>query len=202
MVTQEKASELREKLKAAKILRRGHFSLHAGGYHSNFKLDLDCVEEGTELFKLICDYIADEFLTPAIDAVIGVPSGGNRFAIGVAKALSGKMVGGQWRPIGVVLAHKAGEGGFLIEGPLNGKSVLIVEDVVTTGASVKALQTAVVGAGGRTLGAVAIVRRNTERLIDPGFPVGLLDWDAEEESLLEWPSGECLLCAIGQAQDE
>ena len=68
--------------------------------------------------------------------------------------------------------------GRLIEGPFRaGATVVVVEDVITTGASAHRAIEAVQAAGGLVLGVLAVVDRQeggAEYLVETGFPVRVL----------------------------
>jgi orotate phosphoribosyltransferase len=74
-----------------------------------------------------------------------------------------------------------------------GERVLVVEDVVTTGGSVKEVIRVVEEAGGEVVGVAVLVDRSNGK-VDFGYPfVALLSLE-----IISYPADECPLCAAGE----
>jgi orotate phosphoribosyltransferase len=72
--------------------------------------------------------------------------------------------------------------------------VLLVEDIITTGGSIKAVSDAVREAKGTVAGLAAICNRGGVRAEDIGAPIL---FSMAELPLTSWPESECPLCRQG-----
>jgi len=107
------------------------------------------------------------------DAVGGLTLGADpvSYAIAYASALAGTPL----RAFTVRKEPKAHGTGKLVEGPLrSGDRVVVIEDVITTGASALRAATAVHDAGGDVIGVLSVVDRGEggyEAITSAGYPV-------------------------------
>ena len=119
-----------------------------------------------------------------IDAVAGPALGGVIMAYETARALGVRNIFAE-RENGVMTLRR----GFRVE---RGEAVLIVEDVVTTGGSVKEVMELLRGMGASIAGVGAIVDRSGGA-VDFGAdfrPLAVMD-------ITSWDESECPLCAEG-----
>ncbi len=77
---------------------------------------------------------------------------------------------------------------------VRGQSVLIVDDVVNTGFSVRLAYEAVVQSGGHPMGVAAYVNRGNVRAADLGVENFIF---SDEVLLPSWPADDCPLCQAG-----
>ncbi|RKD34352.1 orotate phosphoribosyltransferase [Thermohalobacter berrensis] len=144
--------EILEVFKKAGVLLKGHFLLTSGRHSEEY---IQCAQ----LFKYpnysetISKILADKFKDKEIDIVIGPAIGGIILSYEVAKQLGVKSIFAE-RENGVMTLRR----GFKIN---KGDRVLVVEDVVTTGGSVKEVIDIVKEKGGEIVGVGCIVDRST-----------------------------------------
>ena len=114
--------------KIEKYIKKGKFLL-SSGIESNFYVDLKSLSGDIELFDFITDLLAENIQS---DAILGIASGSISYATAVALKTN--------KPFGYIrLKNKEYGTSKNIEGLNNKKikSITIIEDVLTTGKSVK-----------------------------------------------------------------
>jgi orotate phosphoribosyltransferase len=147
-------------LLATRSARRGQFTLASGGM-STLYIDARLTTMSPEGLALIGP-LGLRALRQAgwhVDAVGGLTLGADpiAYAISYASALEGKAL---VRAFTVRKEAKTHGTGRLIEGPFRaGDRVVVVEDVITTGASALRAVEAVRAAGGSVIGVLALVDR-------------------------------------------
>jgi orotate phosphoribosyltransferase len=172
------------------ILTDDHF-VYVSGEHGSGWIDKDAVyvhpERTSELGRLLADTTANL----GTEVVCGPATGGLILAQWTAHHLGALAVFGE-HPAGF---HEGDARPFVLkrhyENVVPGRRVLVVDDVVNTGYSLRGAVQAVRDAGGVVVGAAAVVRRG--RTPEVGVPLhSLLDYELES-----WPADECPLCAAG-----
>ncbi len=174
--------------------RAGHFAF-TSGLHADTYVNKDAVYPYTEETSKLCKEIASRFKDKDVDAVLGPAVAAAVLSQWTAHHLT-EMKGKQ---IYAVYADKDGQGGFIVRRGYNeiikGKNVLVVEDLTTTGGTIKKVVTAARASGANVVGAVALCNRGEvtrEAVGNPPEFVSLLNL-----SLEQWPEGECELCEKG-----
>jgi orotate phosphoribosyltransferase len=172
---------------ASGALLEGHFQL-TSGLHSDRYFQCAKVLQYPRNAEQLCGDIASAFRTVRIDAVIAPAIGG----IVVAQEV-GRQLG-----VRTMFTERKGESMQLRRGfeIAPGERVLVCEDVVTTGGSVREVIDIVTRLGGVTIGVAYIVDRSKGAV---RFPVSN---DGKQFSLLmmdvvAFEPGECPLCARG-----
>lgn len=87
---------------------------------------------------------------------------------------------------------------------VKGRKVLLVDDVVTTGATLMGMAEVVTAYGGQVVGAVAICDRGnvrTLRLVGSSLPLELAIAPLVELDLKTFPANKCPLCKCGRPVD-
>lgn len=164
----------------SKALYRGHFLL-SSGYHSEYYFEKFRILENPVLLRKFSQKIAEEFGGFDVEWVVGPFTGGAILAYDVA-SLMGIMS---------AYAEKEGERRVLKRGyDIHGKRVAIVDDVLTTGKSLRETYEAVLRAGGNPVVAGVMVKRGDVEIEIPLFYVLELD-------LPIYPERECPLCSAG-----
>ncbi|MDO8513948.1 MAG: phosphoribosyltransferase family protein [bacterium] len=184
--------------------RSGHFVFTSGRHSGSYVLK-DAMYAYTRETSRACRAIAERF-----SAGGGSSSGGKDFGV---EAVIGPAIGAailsQWtayhlseltgREVFAVYADKDGKGGFVIkrgyDQVINGKKTLVVEDLTTTGGSIKKVVEAARAAGADVIGAIALVNRGEVKRKDVGNPPvfqQLLNLQLDS-----WEEGECELCQSG-----
>jgi orotate phosphoribosyltransferase len=179
-----------EKIKAVGALLEGHF-VYTSGRHGNRYINKDAIYVHPRLTGELCLYLAGRFLAERPQVVVGPAMGGLILSQWVAYQLS-ELVHSDAMS---VYAEKSADGGFVVKRGYDkivaGKTVLVVEDVLTTGGSVKKVVEVVRAIGGEVVGVGAICNRGGVTAFDIGAP--------RLESLVNitldsWASEECSFC--------
>lgn len=179
-MTKERALEI---LKEAGVLLEGHFLL-TSGRHSGRYLQCARIFRNTRYSEELCAALAAHFKDDRVDIVIGPALGAVQMAYEVSRALGCENFFAEREDGSMTLRR-----GFAIE---PGQRILVVEDVVTTGGSVREVLEIVRQAGGEIVGVGSIVDRTGGR-IDFGVPFHSVI-SIEVES---YEPSECPLCKAG-----
>ena len=121
-------AEVKELFIAAGAIMEGHFLL-TSGLHSPMYVEKFNVLQHPESTEKLCKALAEHFKNEKIQTVVGPMTGGILLAHEVGKALGTRAIFTE-RENGRMTFRR----GFALE---KGERVLIVEDIVTTGGSVK-----------------------------------------------------------------
>ncbi len=184
MMTQERVLEV---LKEAGVLLEGHFRL-TSGRHSNKYLQCAKIFRNTKYSEELCAALAEQYNGEGVQVVIGPAMGAVQMAYEVSRALKCENFFTERDENGKMQLRR----GFAVE---PGEKVLIVEDVVTTGGSVREVIELVRAAGGDIVGVGSIVDR-TGGKIDFGVPFkAVISMDVES-----WEPENCPLCKEGKLE--
>jgi orotate phosphoribosyltransferase len=141
-------------------LLAGHFRL-SSGLHSEKYLQCALVLQYPDVAEKLSRELAGKFSKDKIDVVIGPALGGVTLAYEMARTIGVRGLFTERQEGKMVLRR-----GFSIE---KGESVLVIEDVVTTGGSTKEVIEVVRSLGGKVVGVGSIIDRGSE-IIDFGVP--------------------------------
>ena len=190
-MTETKVLDVLQKVGA---FRTGHFVL-ISGRHADAYINKDVLYTHTRDTSHLCRLIAERFKDENIEAVIGPAIGAAILAQWTAYHLSeigGKEVYGTY-------ADKDGQGGFIIkrgyDQVIKGKRTLVVEDLTTTGGSIKKVVDTARSAGAEVVAAIAIVNRGEVTKEAAGNPP--IFESLAKVHLESWPESECVLCERG-----
>ena len=183
MITRERVMDI---LKEAGVLLEGHFLL-TSGRHSGRYLQCAKIFRNTRYSEELCAALAEQFAGAGVDVVIGPAMGAVQMAYEVSRSLGCENFFTE-RENGAMTLRR----GFAVQ---PGDKVLVVEDVVTTGGSVREVLDLVKEAGGIAVGVGSIVDR-TGGKIDFGVPFHAVI-SLEVES---WEASECPLCKAGMGE--
>lgn len=161
----------------------GHFRL-TSGRHSDRYFQCAMVLQHPGHTETLCKELASRFAGENVSAVIGPATGGIIVSYEVARALGVRSLFAE-RENGAMALRR----GFSIE---PGERVLVVEDVITTGGSVREVIELIRGLGGEVVGAGVLVDRSN----------GTVDLGVRTEALLttevvSYDPEECPLCKQG-----
>lgn len=173
------AEEIFEKSGA---ILRGHFRL-ASGLHSPVYWEKSQVLQFPEYTEKLCRLIADYFRQSAVQLVAGPTTGGIILAYEAARQLG----------VRGIFAEKEGDTGRSFRRGFNikpGERVLIVDDILTTGGSIREVMTAVINQGGTIVGIGVLVDRS-EHGVDFGVPLFSCHRASPPPT---YPAEECPLC--------
>ncbi len=180
MYTQEQVLEI---FARTGVLLEGHFRLTSGLHAAKYLQCAQLLQYPHEAGPL-CEQLASYFKDAGATVVAGPATGGIILAYEVAKALGVKNIFGE-RENGVMTFRR----GFKLE-PTD--KVLVLEDVVTTGGSVKELIACVKEAGAEVVGVASLVNRSGGR-VDFGVPFkSLVNLD-----ITTYQPDECPMCKEG-----
>jgi orotate phosphoribosyltransferase len=180
MLNQEQALEL---FKKSGALLEGHFIL-TSGRHSNRYIQCAQVLRFPEYSSKLCSELAGRFKGEQIDLVVGPAVGGILVAYEVSRHLGVPNIFTE-RENGLMTLRR----GFAID---PGQKVLVVEDVTTTGGSVKEVINLVTSSGGKVVGVGTLIDRSG----------GQADFGVKKEAVItlevpSWEPQDCPLCAKG-----
>jgi orotate phosphoribosyltransferase len=176
-VTPEEAAGLFESHGA---MLSGHFLL-SSGRHSDRYVEKARILEQPAALRRLADDVASWY--DDVDAVVSPAVGAVAWGFAVAESLGSRFLFAE-RVDGAMVLRR----GFRIR---RDERVLVVEDVITTGASAREVHTLVVEAGAHSLGVAALVDRSGG---DVGFPFrAVLRVEARS-----WEPSACPLCREGR----
>ncbi len=177
MITKERMREILEELG---VISYGHF-LFSSGRHGDTYLQCAKLLKHPRYTTEIIEPIAEQFKDDKIDIVIGPAIGGIIIAYEFARQLGVQNFFAERENNAMTLRR-----GFQIP---KGARVLVVEDVITTGGSVKEVIDIVKDQGGELVGVAVLVDR-TGGKIDFGtkFVSGI------SEELVSYSAEECPIC--------
>ena len=180
MITKERVLEV---LKEAGVLQEGHFLL-TSGRHSDKYMQCAKIFQHTKYSEELCAALAEKFQDKGVELVIGPAIGAIQMSYEVSRHLGVKNIFAE-RENGEMTLRR----GFTIE---PGQKVLVVEDVVTTGGSVREVIDIVRKNGGEVVGLGVIVDR-TGGKIDFGVPLE----SVISMEVISYEADECPLCKEG-----
>lgn len=176
------------------IITDSHF-VYTSGRHGSTYINKDAVYPHTDAISKLCKEIARRFQDRDIDIIAGPTVGGVILSQWVAHYLS---VFKNRKILSVFAEEDESRNRFFKRGYdklIEGKNVLIVEDILTTGGSVKKVVDAVKMLGGIVVGVAALCNRGGVKEEDIGgvpFLDALVKIDLES-----WDEAECPLCREG-----
>jgi len=177
--------EIKQILKDSSALLEGHFSLTSGRHAGKY---VQCAQlfKNSKLSEMLCYELAHSFKDDAIDVVIGPAVGAILISYEVGRQLGVNNFFTE-REEGKMKLRR----GFHFE---EGARVLVVEDVTTTGGSVREVIECVQSLGGIVAGVGCIVDR-TDGQIDFGVPFKPVYSEKFESYIPE----ECPFCQEGRS---
>lgn len=168
----------------AGALLHGHFQL-ASGRHSDAYIEKFNLLQWPRHTEVVCRSLASGGREFAPQLIVGPTTGGVIIAYEVARQLG----------LRGVIAERTDGGGraigrhFRIE---SGERALVVDDILTTGGSIRETLAAVVQAGGVPVGVAVMVDRSGGR-VDFGVPL----YAATDVEMQTWEPAACPLCPAG-----
>ena len=163
------SKEILDLLEWSGAIMNGHFKLTSGRHSAIYIEKFRLLENPIALDK-ICSTMADNFSEDNIELVVGAAIGGILLAGGVGRHLNSKHIFSE-RVNGVMKFKR----GFQVE---PNTRVMIVEDIVSTGGSIKELIELLKSFKANIVGIICIVNRSQKNI----------QFDARFDSLLNFPS--------------
>jgi orotate phosphoribosyltransferase len=176
------------------ILENDHF-VYISGDHGSGWIDKDAIYPHTERIERLCRDMAGTVRGRGVEVVCGPATGGLIIAEWTAHELG---------VLSVFTEHDPAPAGELLRGRfvlrrgydrvVSGKRVLVVDDIVNTGLSLRETAEAVRGAGGHVVAAGCLVNRGNVDAAGLGVDqfVYLLEY-----RIPAWPPSACRLCQAG-----
>lgn len=176
-----------ETLRGSGALKRGHFLLSSGRHSDQYIEKFDLLRR-PDATSAACGLIASRFRNAGIDVVAGPTTGGVILAFEVARQLG----------VSAAYAERAAPpaaGREFRRGTdfAPGSRVLVVDDILTTGGSVRETLDALAAHPVEVVGVVVLVDRSGGRADLPSPWIALARVDAES-----WEAADCPLCAAGE----
>lgn len=174
---------IEEVLKQYGVLKDGHFQLtsglHSGQYFEKFR-----ILEHPELVTRFAGRIAGEFRDRGVTIVCGPTTGGVIIAFEVARQLKARCV---------VAEKNEGGGRKIGRGFQFGAEdrVLVVDDVLTTGGSIKDTLDALKAFPGSVIGIAVFIDRSAEP------PFAMSHFAVYQRTVRNYQPGDCPLCRQG-----
>jgi len=178
-------------LESVGAIRQGHFVL-SSGLHSGSYVQCAAILQYPLHAERLGQSLASEFGGLDIGCVASPALGGVILGHEVARALSGKRPG---KPVRAIFAERDASGVLTLRrgfGVTPDEHVLVVEDVWTTGGSTLETMRVIEEAGGRVIGAGAIIDRSG----------GGIEFEVPSRALLDmkidsYDPDECPFCRAG-----
>jgi len=174
-------------LEETQAIRKGHFKLTSGRHSDTYIQCARVLEHPRITNRLAAEAIARLPEGTQVDLVISPALGGILFGFAVADALDTPFIFTERKEGEMVLRRS-------FEIPANAK-VLVAEDVVTTGGSVKEVCDLVEAAGAKVQGVISLIDRGGTPVFEAAF-YPLLQLIAPS-----WDPASCELCKSGQGID-
>ena len=157
MLTKEQVLAI---LKEREAVLEGHFLL-TSGRHSDRYVQCAKLFQYADTSEIICKELADKFAGEKIDVVVGPALGGVIMAYEMGRQLGVRNIFAERENGNMTLRR-----GFKVE---KGERVLVCEDVVTTGGSVKEVIALLSDMGAEIVGVGSVVDRSNGK-VDFGVP--------------------------------
>lgn len=161
----------------------GHFLL-ASGLHSPLYLEKFRVLQYPSPTVRLCEMIAQYFGNKGTQVVTGPTMGGIILAFEVARQLGVRGIFAEQADQGMAFRR-----GFSIE---RGEQVLVVDDILTTGSSIRQVITEVRRLGGQVVGVGVLIDRSQQG-VDFGVPL----FSCHKWPVTTYQPQECPLCQEG-----
>ncbi|MGE0653852.1 MAG: orotate phosphoribosyltransferase [Alphaproteobacteria bacterium] len=171
-------------LRSTGAMLEGHFKL-ASGRHSGTYIEKFRIMENPVATTAMCGMIAGHYRDSGAELVVGPAMGGVILAFETARQLG----------VGSIYAEKDGEGGLFFDRGFKiapEQPVIVIDDVLTTGGSVRKTLDVVEKAGGKVIGVAFLIDR-TNGGVDFGVPF----YACHAMSVESFPADDCPLCRQG-----
>lgn len=176
------SDDVLEIFKTAGAIKEGHFLL-ASGLHSPVYWEKFRILQYPHLTERLCRLMAQQFRGEKIDAVAGPTTGGIILAFETARQLGTR---------GIFAEREGGARVFRRDFEIaTGEHILVVDDILTTGSSLRETIDAVVKLGGIVIGIGVLVDRS-EKDLDFNVPL----FSCLRAPATAYPAQECPLCAV------
>jgi len=182
--TTMQAAEALQILRETQVVREGHFRL-TSGLHTDLFLLCSLVQQFPHHTARLAQAMAEPFQSSGVQVVAGTAMGGIILAYEVARALGVRGVFAEKGPEGRMVLRR----GFRLA---PGERVLVVEDAVSTGGSIKKVIDVLRTQDAEVVGVAALVDRSGGQ-VDLGVPLRALI----TLTVPMWEPAACPMCRSG-----
>jgi orotate phosphoribosyltransferase len=172
--------------KSTEALLEGHFLL-TSGRHSNMYFQCAKVLQYPDHTAKICAIIAEHFKGTEFSSVVAPAMGGMIVGYEVARQLNKRSIFTERENKEMTLRR-----GFSLA---KGEKVLVCEDVITTGGSVKEVIDIVKKSSAEVVGVASIVDRSNGK-VDFGYPL----FSTLKLEVISYEANDCPLCKNGKIE--
>jgi orotate phosphoribosyltransferase len=172
--------DIEKLLRDLMVLQEGHFLLNSG-LHSKYYFQKFRILENPDVTSRLCKIIADKYAGDKVEWVVGPTTGGIIIAFEVARQLGVRSGFAEERQGKRVVGR-----GFDIQG----KRVLLVDDVLTTGRSIVETLDAIRQKGGDVVGVAVLIDRSVEE-------VSFAPYSVYKKEVENFDPSSCPLCKSG-----
>ena len=186
-----KKAILKELGRIGALVQNSHI-VYTSGRHGSEYVNKDAIYPHIDLTAALCRELAAPFFDQNVEAVLAPALGGIILSQWTAHHIQAATA----QPVLALYAEKSGEGFLLTRGYdklIAGKRTLVVEDVVTTGGSIKAVVRLATASGAKLVGAAVLCNRGGIQAKAVGDVPKL--HSLLELSLDSWAPDQCPLCA-------
>ena len=180
-------NEILDALHAADAIRAGHFVLTSGRHSGTYVQCARILEDPALTSSLAREAVSRLPEGTVVDLVAAPAVGGLIIGFAVAQALGVRFIFSE-RSEGKMVLRRS------FEIPAAAR-VLVVEDVVTTGGSVREVIDLVDSAGAHVTGVVSLIDRGGDKAFDAPY------WPLLRLEVQSWDPASCVLCAQGVPTD-
>jgi orotate phosphoribosyltransferase len=177
-------SDIDALLRSTGAIMEGHFRL-TSGRHSGTYIEKFRIMEDPAATVAMCGMIADHYRPAGVTAVVGPAMGGVILAYETARQLGVRDIFAEKDDKGGLMFDR----GFVIE---PGQPILVVDDVLTTGGSVRQVLSLLQDAGANVVGVGMLIDR-TNGGVDFGVPF----FACHAMSVESFPADDCPICRQG-----
>ncbi len=179
------------------IVTGSHF-VYNSGRHSSVYVNKDALYLHTDITRQLCEQMAFHYDAEQVDVVVGPVMGGIILSQWVAAALNARRTSGETLAVYAEKEDTASGSRFEFrrgyDAYIQGKRILVVEDVLTTGGSARRVVELVRQHGGTVVGLSALCNRGNVQAQDVG--------DVPLQTLITLPldtytEAECPFCQQG-----
>ena len=174
-------------LRTSEALQQGHFQLSSGRHSDQYIEKFNLLRQPV-LTSQVCALIADRFRHRNVDVVAGPTTGGVILAFEVARQLGSLAAYAERSEVGD--SKREFRRGTTFS---HGARVLIVDDILTTGGSIRETLSALHEEGIEAIGVAVLVDRS-DGAVDFGIPIDAL----LHMTVANWEPSDCPLCAAGE----
>lgn len=180
-------NDLERQLIEAGALKEGHFLLASGRHSDRYIEKFDLLRNPSATSRVL-EPLAVQFREASIDVVVGPTTGGILLAFELARQMGTASAYAERASEG---AHERAFKRGTSFAP--GSRVLVVDDILTTGGSVRETLAALAKEPVDVVAVAVLVDRSNGAVQFPGVPLrSLLQMNVET-----WPDEQCPLCAAG-----